>query len=184
VWDVGHEVARALTDSGDRSGPFRRVRGGLGLAITDAIITAHGGQLSIESEPGVGTTVRARLPQTRAHPAPTPNTARRSSARRSSGADPRRSPSSSRHASMPANRARRGPPPQRRPARTQLQQQPTAGQGGALQPPRPLARGRARRIPRRCDEGFEALHVAGQQRTAIGRNVRRAAVTRSNRGRS
>ena len=36
---------------------------GLGLAIAQRIATAHGGELSIESAPGAGTTVRLRLPQ-------------------------------------------------------------------------------------------------------------------------
>jgi len=36
---------------------------GLGLAIAQRIATAHGGELSIESTPGAGTTVRLRLPQ-------------------------------------------------------------------------------------------------------------------------
>lgn len=39
---------------------------GLGLGISNDIVTAHGGTLSIDSEPGAGTTVTVRLP--RAHP--------------------------------------------------------------------------------------------------------------------
>jgi two-component system OmpR family sensor kinase len=35
---------------------------GLGLAIVDAIMTAHDGQLTIASEPGIGTTAQLRLP--------------------------------------------------------------------------------------------------------------------------
>lgn len=35
---------------------------GLGLPIARQIVAAHGGELTIESEPGVGTTIRIRLP--------------------------------------------------------------------------------------------------------------------------
>ena len=36
---------------------------GLGLPIARRIAQAHGGDLSVESRPGVGTTVTVRLPQ-------------------------------------------------------------------------------------------------------------------------
>jgi two-component system cell cycle sensor histidine kinase PleC len=54
--------------------PFEQVEGqhskttqgtGLGLALTKALIEMHGGQLSIESEPGVGTVVSFDLPTQR-----------------------------------------------------------------------------------------------------------------------
>ncbi|MDP3969695.1 MAG: ATP-binding protein [Nocardioides sp.] len=35
---------------------------GLGLSIAQAIVTAHGGSIAVQSEPGVGTTVSVRLP--------------------------------------------------------------------------------------------------------------------------
>jgi signal transduction histidine kinase len=34
----------------------------LGLAIVREIVTAHGGQLSLDTTPGAGTTVTIRLP--------------------------------------------------------------------------------------------------------------------------
>lgn len=34
---------------------------GLGLSIVDAVVRAHGGVVAVESEPGVGTTVRVRI---------------------------------------------------------------------------------------------------------------------------
>jgi signal transduction histidine kinase len=48
-----------------RSGAVRRsaIPGvGLGLAITKSIIDSHGGSIALESEAGVGTTVRFSLP--------------------------------------------------------------------------------------------------------------------------
>jgi len=36
---------------------------GLGLAIVRAIVVAHGGDVSLVSAPGVGTTVRVELPR-------------------------------------------------------------------------------------------------------------------------
>jgi two-component system OmpR family sensor kinase len=36
---------------------------GLGLAIVHAIVTAHGGEVTLASAPGEGTTVRVELPR-------------------------------------------------------------------------------------------------------------------------
>ena len=45
------------------------VRGsGIGLAVVDEIVTAHGGILSLQSEVGAGTTVTVRLPLEQAKP--------------------------------------------------------------------------------------------------------------------
>ena len=58
------QVARA-TDRFWRADEARRRRAGgagLGLAITSAIVTAHDGELRIESRPGVGTRVKVLLP--------------------------------------------------------------------------------------------------------------------------
>jgi two-component system phosphate regulon sensor histidine kinase PhoR len=41
---------------------------GLGLAIVKHLVIAHGGELTIESEPGRGTTVRLTLPRREASP--------------------------------------------------------------------------------------------------------------------
>jgi two-component system phosphate regulon sensor histidine kinase PhoR len=45
---------------------------GLGLAIVKHLVIAHGGELTIDSEPGQGTTVRFSLPTAAARPAPLP----------------------------------------------------------------------------------------------------------------
>ncbi|MDQ1682868.1 MAG: two-component system, NarL family, sensor kinase [Frankiaceae bacterium] len=39
-----------------------RRRGSVGLELLDAVVVAHGGTLTVDSEPGVGTTVRLRMP--------------------------------------------------------------------------------------------------------------------------
>ncbi len=59
------EVVERVTERFFRADPSRsRHRGGsgLGLAIVDATVGEHGGTLSFESEPGVGTTVRFTIP--------------------------------------------------------------------------------------------------------------------------
>ena len=37
---------------------------GLGLAIARQLVVAHGGEITAESVPGAGTTIRVRLPLT------------------------------------------------------------------------------------------------------------------------
>ncbi|MFW5857155.1 MAG: sensor histidine kinase [Planctomycetota bacterium] len=53
--------------------PLADVRGtGLGLSLSATVVKAHGGELDIESEEGVGTTVTVRLPAAASGPdAPT-----------------------------------------------------------------------------------------------------------------
>ncbi len=59
------EIVERVTERFFRSDPARsRHRGGsgLGLAIVDAAMTAHGGHVTIDSEPGTGTTVHLEFP--------------------------------------------------------------------------------------------------------------------------
>jgi two-component system OmpR family sensor kinase len=62
------EVAERVTERFFRADPSRsRHRGGtgLGLSIVDATVSAHGGAVAIDSEPGRGTTVRLTMPRAR-----------------------------------------------------------------------------------------------------------------------
>ena len=45
---------------------FRRGGTGLGLAVVYSIVTDHGGDIGVESAPGVGTTFTVSLPMERA----------------------------------------------------------------------------------------------------------------------
>jgi two-component system OmpR family sensor kinase len=59
------DAAARVTERFFRADPSRsRHRGGtgLGLSIVDATVSAHGGAVEIDSEPGSGTTVRLRMP--------------------------------------------------------------------------------------------------------------------------
>ena len=59
------EVAERATERFYRADPARsRHRGGsgLGLSIVDAAVAAHGGTVTIDSEPDRGTTVRLAFP--------------------------------------------------------------------------------------------------------------------------
>ena len=69
VDDRGHgmtsEIVERVTERFFRADPSRsRHRGGtgLGLSIVDATVSAHGGAVAIDSEPGRGTTVRLTMP--------------------------------------------------------------------------------------------------------------------------
>ena len=77
---VGHQVELAVADTGmgiepedvdqvftrfyrGREAQSRQIQGtGLGLSIVSSIVSAHGGTISLESERGVGTTFRVKLP--------------------------------------------------------------------------------------------------------------------------
>jgi len=61
------DIERALKPFEQISNPeASKTRGtGLGLSITEKLVALHGGALSIESAPGIGTTVLIRLPRTR-----------------------------------------------------------------------------------------------------------------------
>ena len=61
--DIPKALARFEQIDGQHS---RRFEGtGLGLPLTKALVELHGGSLSLESEVGVGTTARARFPESR-----------------------------------------------------------------------------------------------------------------------
>jgi signal transduction histidine kinase len=63
VWDTGSGIAPEELEKVFKPFYSTRPEGtGLGLAIAQRIAVAHGGDLSIESTPGSGTTVRVRLP--------------------------------------------------------------------------------------------------------------------------
>ena len=61
------DIARVTTPFGQVASAYARDRQGtgLGLALTKALIEAHGGRLSLDSTPGVGTTVRLSFPPER-----------------------------------------------------------------------------------------------------------------------
>ncbi len=77
-------VMQAFYRSSDANKPLHPDEGkgsGLGLAIVDRIMTLHGGSVSIESEPNVGTTVSLELPRApEARPQPTSTTPQQSDA--------------------------------------------------------------------------------------------------------
>jgi two-component system cell cycle sensor histidine kinase PleC len=64
------EIAKAMTPFGQvESGLARNHEGtGLGLPLTQGLVTLHGGRLEITSEPGQGTTVQVWLPPSRILP--------------------------------------------------------------------------------------------------------------------
>jgi signal transduction histidine kinase len=82
-WRTGHgtagrHVMLAISDTGDRRDASRRPfadeedgaeRLGLGLAAVYGIVHQSGGSIGVESQPGVGTTVRVYLPSAE-QPAP------------------------------------------------------------------------------------------------------------------
>jgi signal transduction histidine kinase len=77
VRDTGQGIAdddlvRVLQPFGQLEDHLTRQNGGigLGLPIAHALVRMHGGDLSLASEIGVGTTVEIRLPADRVRPAP------------------------------------------------------------------------------------------------------------------
>lgn len=54
--EIQHNLFDAFATSGKKDGI------GIGLAVTHSIITAHGGSIHFETEPGKGTTFFIRLP--------------------------------------------------------------------------------------------------------------------------
>ena len=71
VSDTGEGIPRASLDSVFdrfyRADPARESRGragaGLGLAIARGIVRAHGGEITVASEPGSGAAFTVRLPR-------------------------------------------------------------------------------------------------------------------------
>jgi two-component system OmpR family sensor kinase len=60
-----HLAARAFGRfvRGDASRARHHGGSGLGLSIVDSVVSAHGGKVSLASQPGAGTTVRVELSQ-------------------------------------------------------------------------------------------------------------------------
>ena len=59
-----HLIDKVMEPFGQAEGPMARSHGGtgLGLPITKSLAELHGGELKLESRPGVGTTVTVRMP--------------------------------------------------------------------------------------------------------------------------
>jgi signal transduction histidine kinase len=59
---VGRHVMLAIHDTGRHTGDENGERLGLGLATVYGVVHQSGGSITVESEPGEGTTVRIYLP--------------------------------------------------------------------------------------------------------------------------
>jgi signal transduction histidine kinase len=62
-----NELPKAMSMFGQADGSLARSRdgAGLGLPLTKSLMELHGGELIVDSVPGVGTTVRLRFPSSR-----------------------------------------------------------------------------------------------------------------------